>query len=156
MSAQDISIQQPPLQLESSFFQRLEINAEKSPAPEGSGGEYRFGFTADLSVNNQDPLQYRVDIGVNGAAVDDGWAPYRFQVDIFGIFRLPEEREDKEKLLLLTGAAMLYGAAREMLTIVTGRLPWGAFVLPTVSPDIFLQVARQRSKPNPPTTQPER
>jgi len=60
------------------------------------------------------------------------------------ISRLPKERQDANKLLLLTGAAMLYGSAREMLTMVTGRHLWGPFVLPTVSPEVFLRAAAQK------------
>jgi Preprotein translocase subunit SecB len=137
-------LQPPPLLLESSFFQHLEVIAEKTPAPEGMQRSYQMGFRAGLAANQADPLQYRVDIGVTGFAAENAWAPYRFQIDVVGFFRLPEERTDTQKLLLLTGAAMLYGSAREMLTLVTGRYIWGPYVLPTVSPIVFLHAAEQQ------------
>lgn len=58
---------------------------------------------------------------MKGDPAESGSAPYHIWVEIFGIF--PEERTDKERLLLLTGAAMLYGA---------------------VSPEVFLQAAERR------------
>jgi preprotein translocase subunit SecB len=144
MNVSEKSIQQPPLLLESSFFQLLEVVAETTPAPEGVKNKYQLGFTSRLSANKADPLQYRVDIGVTGTPAENAWFPYRFQINITGIFRLPQERQDANKLLLLTGAAMLYGAAREMLTTVTGRHLWGPFVLPTVSPEVFFHAAEQQ------------
>jgi len=85
-----------------------------------------------------------VDLGVKGDPAEPGSAPYHIWVEIFGIFRIPEERTDKERLLLLTGAAMLYGAIRELAAMVTGRYVFGSLMLPTVSPEVFLQAAERR------------
>lgn len=61
-----------------------------------------------------------------------------------GISRLPKEKQDANRPLLLAGAAMLYGSAREVLTMVTDSHLWGPFVLPTVSPQVFLRAAAQK------------
>jgi preprotein translocase subunit SecB len=146
MNAPEITPPPPPLQLESSFFSKLEIGIEPEYVPSDEDHKYSFGFTANIAVNNSDPHQFRVDIGVKGDPAESGSAPYHLWVEVSGIFRIPEERSDKERLLLLTGAAMLYGAAREMIMLVSGRHLHGQMILPTVSPEVFFQAAEHRKQ----------
>ncbi len=51
-----------------------------------------------------------------------------------GFFRLPEglAKEEAVKLAGITGSSILYSAAREHLLMVTGRMMWGPFQLPTI------------------------
>jgi len=50
-----------------------------------------------------------------------------------GFFSVNAEWKDPLKLLEVTGASILYAAAREFLITITSRGPWGAIMLPTTS-----------------------
>ena len=64
-----------------------------------------------------------------------------------GIFEISPEwpKEKVMDLLKITGASILYSAAREFLLITTSRLPWKPVMLPTIS---FAQVKNNLSKNN--------
>lgn len=60
---------------------------------------------------------------------------YTYHIEIFGLFSLAEEFEpkDPDSFVKVNGAAVLYGAAREMIATLTARGPYDAVELPTVT-----------------------
>jgi preprotein translocase subunit SecB len=61
--------------------------------------------------------------------------PYRLDVELLGLIvvnqKLPAER--REELATVNGLAIVYGAAREMITTITSRMEYGPLTLPGVN-----------------------
>jgi preprotein translocase subunit SecB len=71
---------------------------------------------------------------------DNRVASYTGAIEVFGEFEmhpdLPET--DRSKHANINGGAMLYAAAREMVTLLTSRSMHGVVELPTIDPRAFL------------------
>lgn len=76
-------------------------------------------------------------VGVNFVSVSDEEkrCPYAVEIKAAGLFTVDETiAEDKrEAFVYESGAAMVYGAIREMVATITGRSVHGPFTLPTAS-----------------------
>ncbi len=60
--------------------------------------------------------------------------PYTGQIKLVGFYQVHEDYQgDAGRLIRITGASMLYGAAREMVAYITARSPNGMLTLPSVS-----------------------
>lgn len=60
--------------------------------------------------------------------------PYTGQLVASGIYEVhPNYPHDSERLIRITGASMLYGAIRELVSSITARGPHGMLTLPSVS-----------------------
>ena len=61
--------------------------------------------------------------------------PYTLEVIAMGLFSISEKiKEDRrEELIFENGAALVYGAIREMVTNLSYRFPMGRLMLPTLS-----------------------
>jgi preprotein translocase subunit SecB len=68
-------------------------------------------------------------------------APYCGEVVVIGYFLVQPGSPKPEVLVAKTGAAMLYGAASEMITNITARGPWPAIQIQIV--DFYKQTADQ-------------
>jgi preprotein translocase subunit SecB len=75
--------------------------------------------------------------------------PYEFNINVIGFFeissKLPES--EVENMVGFNAPAMLYSAAREIIANISGRGPWGPFLLPTVS---FMPQKSKKSKKHKP------
>lgn len=70
------------------------------------------------------------------AEPDEGPAcPYVIDIQAVGTFSLQEEYDgdNPDKLMFECGAALVYGAIREMVSNITSRSPFGRLTLPTPS-----------------------
>jgi preprotein translocase subunit SecB len=68
--------------------------------------------------------------------------PYTGRIIARGVYEVhPEYPYDAERLIRITGASMLYGAAREMVSTLTARGPNGMLTLPSVS---FMEEAPEK------------
>lgn len=79
--------------------------------------------------------------------------PYLAQIEVSGLYQVHESYSgDPERLVRITGASILYGAAREMLCNITSRCDHGMLTLPSVSffengkSDIKNSVAKKAAK----------
>lgn len=79
----------------------------------------------------------------------DGRLPYSFEVVLIGFFRVADSfpAEDAQKLSDANAPAVLYGAARELISGVTGRGPSTALCLPSLT---FNGIARAEKADDPP------
>jgi len=61
--------------------------------------------------------------------------PYEFSINVIGFFEIDSKLPASkiEPLIRFNAPAMLYSAAREIIANVSGRGPWGPFLIPTVS-----------------------
>ena len=60
--------------------------------------------------------------------------PYTGSISLLGVYSVHEDfPKDPERLIRITGASMLYGVAREMISHITARSPNGILTLPSIS-----------------------
>ncbi len=108
--------------------------------------EHAFG---DLDVEREvhpiegNPRQWRVYLQIKLVAVEGQKPPpYSGSILARGLYEVHADYpHDAERLVRITGASMLYGAAREMVTAVTARGPHGMLTLPSVS---FIEAAPKK------------
>jgi preprotein translocase subunit SecB len=75
---------------------------------------------------------------------DENPPPYEGHLTIRGVFRVHEQyNHDADRLIRITGASILYGAAREMLANLTARSANGMISLPSVS---FMEASTKGQK----------
>jgi preprotein translocase subunit SecB len=96
-----------------------------------------------LAEHQDDRLRRNCDLTVELADPTGSKVPYVFRTSFTGFFRISDKYPANQvDLMFATNApALLYSAAREMLATVTGRGPYPAVTLPSVtfipsSPDV--------------------
>jgi len=67
------------------------------------------------------------------------------QIEFEGLFDVhPDFPEEKvENLVRLNGGAILYGAVRELVLNLTARSKYGPFEMPTINPQMFLELSEK-------------
>lgn len=121
-----------------------EVNLQAS-----TGHDHDFG---DLDIKRQvtpvkdNPLQWCVYLQIKLTAVEGQKPPpYSGCILARGIYEVHKQyAHDPGRLVRITGASMLYGAAREMITSVTARGPHGMLTLPSVS--FYEECSKPRKK----------
>ena len=126
-----------PLQLKHYFITELHITACQN---------YNFNKDKKYDIKNfhsevkyfkkkNYPEMRQVQLKLQYKPLEKENMPYEFSINIVGFFEIVSELpESKLKILVSFNApAMLYSAAREIIANVSGRGPWGPFLLPTVS-----------------------
>jgi preprotein translocase subunit SecB len=129
------------LQLNHYSIVRLHIDptGEIEPLPLGQYADFSDAhFKSQVSFNsvklpNGEP-RTTVQLKLEAEPKLEKPFPYRFTIEMVGVFdgrELPEERRDA--LTAANGASLLYGAAREILLSLSMRNMMGALMLPSVS-----------------------
>lgn len=124
--------QSPLTMLEHTFshFQCSATNGEKIDGPLSLETDVEFLSDPD------DPLHWLVSLSVVFQASEkENPSSYNGSMSISGKFKIREsfKEEDREALIRVTAASMLYGACREMLANFTARSSNGMLVIPSVS-----------------------
>jgi preprotein translocase subunit SecB len=112
-----------PLQLESLAFTDVRITAQID-AKEGGKSTTDVGFGgAPLDETHR---RWQVTIQVTLGQTGEVKPFYLGAVHCVGIFFVVEEYppEKIERLVMVNGTGMLYGAVREMISNITSRGPW--------------------------------
>jgi preprotein translocase subunit SecB len=138
-----------PLQLKNYFFTNISIkvNPEFNPNIDDPDLE-ELAINVSVTPSEQQENLFQVDLEIKLEPKEDkDIFPYQIQLVTVGIFEISPEwpKEKVMDLLKITGASILYSAAREFLLITTSRLPWKPVMLPTIS---FAQVKNNLSKNN--------
>lgn len=122
---------QYPLRLERYFFTRQEVLA--NPEHQQTGKKDGSAIQSDVNVFAVDerPGAYGVEVTLRLDEDASENAPYSFCIQAFAVFVQSAELPPDQALQLAasTGLNMLIGAMRERLADLTGRGPWGAFML---------------------------
>lgn len=111
--------------------------------------------------HKRDPSRFRVVLRIASDEKDEDRPPYDFDLTLVGYFRSQVKPTPAIEPYLLRNAAMiLYSSARELLASVTGRGPFPALVLPTLTFDPDLKppskLRRGGSQSSPNTSKPGR
>jgi len=126
-----------PLQLKSYFFTDISIKVNpdfNSNIDNPDLGE--LGLNVSVTSSEQEENLFQVDLEIRIEPKEDkNIFPYQIKLVTVGIFEISPKwpKEKVMDLLKITGASILYSAAREFLLIITSRLPWKPVMLPTVS-----------------------
>ena len=78
--------------------------------------------------------QFAVKVGIHSVKELPSDFPYRFAVQIEGIFRIDHDGDlqERERLVVINGASMLLGIVREQLLMLTLRHKNGPLLLPSL------------------------
>ena len=121
-----------PLQLERHEFTEIHLVANQTDSPEGG---FEIGIQKEFKLHDANPRSFILILTIQLSASDpDKPCPYDAKLTISGHFNVAEVYQgNPEQLIDVTGASILYGAAREMLANLTSRGPHGLVSLPSVS-----------------------
>lgn len=134
-----------PLQLNEYFFPYVEVAADPTAGErENNKKNDNFFVRVESTKIEQEADVYQVTLEiVSEPETEEDKQNYAIKLIVVGFFNVDPKREDKEKLLKITGASILYASAREFLITITARGPWGAVMLPTAS---FLKIFEENKK----------
>ncbi len=95
-----------------------------------------LNINVESGKHTENSKQWKFELNINSDEnqINDDF-PYTFGISLIGFFRVNENYpSDKADLLAQVNApSVLYSAAREFLSIVTGRSPYPAILLPSIS-----------------------
>lgn len=136
-----------PLQLKTHFFPVIRLQAMAGGKKDGPTTFNReVGISPLPGKQNEWQLELTIKI-----ASTDKTNPYIYDIEIqtIGIVELIVEvpSDDRQKLAVVNGLSILYGAVREMVINLTSRSPYGALMLPTIS---FTDVLKENQPANSP------
>jgi preprotein translocase subunit SecB len=87
-----------------------------------------------VNTDDDDKSRYQVSLEITALPEDeDKVVPYSVHLIAVGLFTVDENWDDPEKLMRVTGASILYSAAREFIITITSRGPWPPMILPSIS-----------------------
>jgi len=92
--------------------------------------------TVETAKNKNDKNDWRVALKLSCAPSDKTPCGYVIDAEFVGFFQIldPTISDDRAADIVAANApAMLYGAARELVLLVTGRGPLAPYILPSVS-----------------------
>ena len=125
-----------PLQLERSLFDRFSVVACQDHVPEAPADGSHLHTRIGLGQHRDDPLKWRVELVVRVEREEGGTPPpYEIDARCMGFFAVSTSfpAQDAPRLVAVTGASILYSGLRELVALVTGRGPWGTYLLPTTT-----------------------
>lgn len=102
-----------------------------------------------LLKSNQCEDCWQVLLGVKFGNVEGKSSiPYQGKIEVKGAFEVAEDfpKDKTEDLVNMNGGAVLYGAVRELVALLSSRSQEGAFELPTLDARCFIDVAKHSKK----------
>jgi preprotein translocase subunit SecB len=134
------------LLLKSYTFRRIEVIASDSPLDEtqchvetkrtfwnaeGKSRDWKILLEIDFGKDDKKPISYTGSVAVEGFVEVDAEYPEKMV----------------SQLVSITGSSLLFGAAREMIAILTARGPHKPLLLPSISfYDMDKEAAAQKEK----------
>lgn len=110
-----------------------EVSEDASPYPPIDGEQIH----TDISLGTppqENPKQFVIKLGVDNLKVEQNNFPYIFAVKIEGMFRIDHDGdlEERRRMVVINGTAMLYGLVREQLLLLSSRHKHGPMQLPSL------------------------
>lgn len=121
-----------PVRLNRYFFTKLQVTANPTHNPGGNKIGSKVITKAAYFRAEESPSTFIAELSISVSLDDGDNPPYSIEVGVFGIAELDDKQSDlvPPPAIEATLAQVLYGAAREMVQILTARGPWGEFLLP--------------------------
>ncbi len=133
-------MQASPLQLEHYFLAESWCQAASAAAVDPNAAwppPTTECFHTDIQMfrGEQDPNIYRIQLAIETVPEPESPLPYQVRLQFIGYFQIDPDFEhpNREHLIQINGASVLYSAARDFLLTLTARGPWGPMMLPTVN-----------------------
>lgn len=122
-----------PIEIISYFFPAVTVAADPLFDPEAERVEPEVKVKVGVDRNKEnDSYQVALDISFESESEENSY-PYSVSLIAIGIFKVDPNFSDPDKLLGITGASIIYSAAREFIITITSRGPWGPVMLPSIS-----------------------
>ena len=127
-----------PLQLKTYFLTELTVKAipanAATPVPPASGTK-SLSTKVHLAQNKTNSRDWRVGLRISCQPNGRGHCPYLIDMELLGFFEVDQTVKEQmiNPLIMANAPALLYGAARELVLLVTGRAPNGPFMLPAAT-----------------------
>ncbi|RME69384.1 MAG: hypothetical protein D6781_08710 [Verrucomicrobia bacterium] len=120
-----------PLEILSQVFREVQIVASEGE----NHGPGQIDVERHVEALSDCPRQWRVRLVIRlSGQKETAPPPYTGCIAVEGHYAVHEKYPyDPERLIRVTGASMLYGATREMVSAITSRGPHGMLTLPSVS-----------------------
>lgn len=122
-----------PLQLDQHRFTKLQVEAIPDGQP-GAPCQVRTAVSWGHAHDNE--LSWKVELTVTFGRDDARvLSPYAGEICLAGFFTVSSAwpAQQRQQLVGINGPSMLYGAAREMVLLLTSRCSHGPMTLPTLS-----------------------
>ena len=121
-----------PLQLDKHFFTKVNIEASQQ---EESSPNIEFGSRVMINQHIENERNFLVKLNLFSNDEEEENPNYTFNVEVVGVFTINDDypSEKIQKLVEINAPAVLFGAAREMISNITSRGPLASFDLPTVA-----------------------
>jgi len=118
-----------------SLLEQEFLHVELTAIPSDEFGPGNIDVDREVYQDEDNPKKWTVVLTVMIKGVEDKPSPaYIGGVTARGLYRVHENYTgDQKKLIRITGASMLYGAIREMVSYISARSPNGMISLPSVS-----------------------
>lgn len=121
-----------PIKIHSQDFTEVSIQSQEDPE---EGGANTLDVSTHLVRCKDKESEWILQLSITvGAKAEEKRTSYLAHIDIRGHYQVhPSYSGDPERLVRITGASILYGAAREMICNITSRCNNGMLTLPSVS-----------------------
>jgi preprotein translocase subunit SecB len=127
-------VSQCPLAIKEYYITNVSVRANPQATP-GVGAQVNVQAKAFSARNADNKKLWRVGLEVTCTPIPGNITPYFIQVESVGFFEVSDSVPvDKvEGIVANWGPAMLYGAIRELVVLITSRGPNPGVVLPSFS-----------------------
>lgn len=127
---------QSPLRLSRYFFNKIRCEADLDyEGPDlGSDVKYEVKVRSHAASRKENKRDWVVILDIH-VFTNEKPGPYEIDLQVTGFFDvLPDFPNDNvNDLIQITGASILYSAAREFVLGITSRGPWEPVLLPAIS-----------------------
>jgi preprotein translocase subunit SecB len=100
--------------------------------------------SVQVGKNEDNPRQWKVSLRIAYHPTAKDFSPYSIDAELLGLFEVDKVVEDDkvQNLVLANAPTILYGAARELILLITGRGPMPAVMLPSGTFVDLIQAAK--------------
>lgn len=123
-----------PVSLERYYFKQLSVSASEDG---DATAPVALLTTLNCGQHQHDPRRFVLDLTLRFFAeqASEKTPTYTGEISVEGFFAIATQSLDRQsqEILVTNGAAILYGAAREIIMNITSRGPWPPLMLNSVS-----------------------
>jgi preprotein translocase subunit SecB len=121
-----------PLQFERYFFTKVKVDANPAGKVDAVN---TLNCEVELAIAEGDPKRFQVVLRLKLLSPAGMEACYTGEIHAVGLFRVVDgwPEANRAKLVEANGAALLYGAIRELVLTITTRGPWPPILLNSVT-----------------------
>ena len=135
-----------PLRLEKYFWTEVTLKANPNFKPEDfkdSDIDFTSKSNVKVGTSKNNPHEFQVMLNIKIEPLDERPLPYDATLELVGFFNVDTAiaADAATNLARVTGASILYSAAREFFLTLMSRGPWEPLMLPTIS---FTELAQKK------------